>query len=116
MGYSCSAKAARVLDAVLEDLTDPNGLSNTWTHNGLVYFVERGREQPDGAITGTVLKQTRKVGDNVYYKPCGSIRIEPDGTITRFPTLSKKQKVELKEKGLKKYAEIFEYVKSQGGI
>lgn len=108
MGYSCSAKASCVERAIMNAITDPVGVSNMWMYKSEVYFVERGREQPDGAITGTVLIQTKVIDGESYFKNRGSMRIEADGTITRFTGLPKKRWAELQTKGLADFAERFD--------
>ena len=108
MGYSCSAKASYVEQAIMNAITDPVGPCNQWTNNGKVYFTERGREQHDGAITGTVMVQTKVVDGKIHCKNGGSLRIEADGTITRFTGLPKKRWAELQAKGLADFAERFD--------
>lgn len=89
MGYSCSAKARYTLDQVdcLDefDIKSPN----------YKYFIEIGKENRDGAITGSVFEL-----DEIYShmdllrpvscKKIGSFRVNPNGTIARFPGVSKR--------------------------
>jgi len=110
MGYSCTAVANRVLDFVLADLSKNtgNGTSNGWYYNINWYnntngyntrtkelFFEQDKENADGAITGQVYeiyellnlseKRVRKIwSSKAISRKLGSVRIEPDGTITRF--------------------------------
>ena len=81
MGYSCTAVAGKVLDFILNDLTKNvgNGTSNGWFNNANEYFFEQGRENQDGAITGQVW---RKLNQLAYR--AGSVRVEANGTVTRF--------------------------------
>ncbi len=81
MGYSCTAIADRVLEFILNDLNKNvgNGTSNGWFNNGDKYFFERGRENDDGAITGQIF--LFRANDCWV---AGSVRIEPNGKITRF--------------------------------
>ena len=83
MGYSCTAAASYTLDAIDRalDATNPVRRCSNETPDG--GFYERGREQPDGAITGTVWKPC---GDGRVVKR-GSFKINADGTVTRFPGL-----------------------------
>jgi hypothetical protein len=82
MGYSCSAAASMTQKAMLRELElDKLATSgNGWKHNGQEYFLEQGRENPDGAITGTVYR----VKDGYCYRS-GGVRIEKNGIITRWP-------------------------------
>jgi len=86
MGYSYRASAGRCWDAILAAITDPKGTSNGWEHAGCAYFVEQGREQADGAITGTVW---RYLPDGQHIRRAGSMRIDPDGRLVRWPCISK---------------------------
>lgn len=83
MGYSCCTSAANALDFILDQVTDSLGSSNSWQNDGNDYFFERGREQADGSITGTVY---RMIGENRCRK-AGSAKIDPDGLVRRFPNI-----------------------------
>lgn len=90
MGYSCTAIAGfsqSAMEKILQE-SHPQGPSNTWVRKGSTYFHEQGRENNDGAITSQVMKM---VAIN-RARNCGSIRIEPDGTITRWPTTTKTER------------------------
>jgi hypothetical protein len=103
MGYSAAAAACCVHDALIKELQDPNEKSsNCWNHKGVQYFDERGRENSEGAITGTVQK-TYLVEGKTYCKPAGSYRIEPDGRIARYPTSSRVQREKAMAAGLAEY-------------
>mgnify|MGYP001612381944 CR=1 FL=1 len=73
MGYSMTAKAAMVMDTFKGD----GASANVWTYRGQEYFWERGRENRDGAMTGSVISMTG------YRK--GSYKIAADGHIERAP-------------------------------
>jgi len=88
MGYSCTKAAGDVLRTFPRDTEGP---SNTWDHKGHRYFWERGREQRDGAVTGTIY---REVPPNHACR-VGSFRIEPNGTITRAPFSMKERMTRL---------------------
>jgi hypothetical protein len=88
MGYSCTSDAADTL-AVIGKLFATNGNPNVLTFNGRQYFFERGTEQRDGAITGNLMLM-----DGEYALRVGTIRIRPDGTIQRFPRMTKAQREE----------------------
>jgi hypothetical protein len=79
MGYSCTQTAYQTLERYF---SGDDSMANTWRHNGQRYFYERGRENDDGAITGTVYQW--RESDNLARK-VGSFRIEPDGRATRAP-------------------------------
>ena len=59
-----------------------------WRREGMYYSFQRGRPRNDGAITGTV---TRRVYRGVWRR-CGNVRIEADGTVTRFATATKAER------------------------
>ena len=86
MGYSCSRAAIRSLEAIAPMLQSrlggAGGSSNAWGDcEGTMWFYELGRENADGAITGSVNRY--RVGGRTVG---GSFRIEADGVITRFPS------------------------------
>lgn len=92
MGWSCMAKAGNRLRAIQEWCSWNGGDSsqNSWRDpkTGVRHFFEVGREQDDGAITGTIYKHaTEFPGDT--YKRAGSFRIEPDGRTFRGPAALK---------------------------
>jgi hypothetical protein len=90
MGYSCTKDASDMLGYIRNQFGDGK------TSNGLVirgesYFYEIGKEQTDGAITGTLFMNTlpgscRKVG---------SFRINADGTIARFPRICRDMRISM---------------------
>jgi hypothetical protein len=97
MGYSCTAiagMAARRLEKMLNEAgPPPNGSSNTWrAADGMLYFFERGREQADGAVTGSVYRMVGPMaGDDpgtFRARKIGSVRVAPNGQIVRWPTAS----------------------------
>jgi len=91
MGYSCTAKAHFTMDGIDSCLDKIN--ANKFKHNNNEYFYEIGKENSNGAITGTIWKI-----DGDYCKRVGSFRINRDGKIIRFPYLSKRKKI---------YAELY---------
>ena len=102
MGYSYSAKAGYVLDELIVQLQatnqKPDG-GNDYYSGSAHYFYEHGREQADGAITGTVWKYT---GEK-YCKRSGTFRIEPNGKISRFTGSNKNQRESAQIAGLLKF-------------
>ncbi len=62
-----------------------DGNPNVLTIKGERYFFERGREQGDGAVTGSLMLML----PNDYCRKIGSVRINPDGTIGSFPKMPK---------------------------
>lgn len=93
MGYSCRQDAQDTL-AVISRRFATDGNPNIWTIGTVQrkqYFFERGREHDDGAITGTLMV----ILEGDYCKSVGSVRIEGDGTITLFPKLIARDRVEL---------------------
>lgn len=113
MGYSATVLACFAQDTMITLLQaaagDCGGSSNSWGDNdGEYHFFERGREQNDGAITGTVYKTFSAVS----CRPAGSVRIEPDGTVTRWPTSTAGQRQLAKETADAKYGAIYERAKA----
>lgn len=90
MGYSCTKDASDILGLIRHAFNDGtgNGIKSGAFHG----FYEIGRENADGAITGTVFEN---VGEG-FARRVGSFRIEPDGFITRFPSIKRNQRVQLK--------------------
>tara|TARA_S200002703_G_scaffold17834_1_gene14582 strand:+ start:275 stop:694 length:420 start_codon:yes stop_codon:yes gene_type:complete len=101
MGYSCSKNANDTLDKINNILQSEYANQLPTTEKGTVIdytvpsgFFEIGKENYDGAITGTVWK-FKGTYDNTGKFNCnksGSFRIEPSGFITRFPLLPKEIK------------------------
>lgn len=96
MGYSCTQDADSMLGVIRKAYGDPT-TGNVLTLRGERYYYERGREQEDGAITGTLMQMLveNAPSGNSYAIPAGTFKIAPDGTIVRFPKLSALQKREL---------------------
>jgi hypothetical protein len=86
MGYSCTQKAALVLDALMVQLqarSDRDDLgSNVWTYQDREWFYEIGREQADGAITGSVYFI---YDDGQTVSRRRHFRINADGRIIEWP-------------------------------
>ena len=89
MGYSCTRDASNSL-GVIGRMFATDGNPNILTIRGQQYFFERGREQADGAITGTLML----VLDDEHCRKAGNVRIEPDGMVRRFPALTMCERVE----------------------
>lgn len=90
MGYSCTVQADRTLNATLNKA---NGLpvhnfsySNTWEHAGGKYFFERGKEQADGSITGSVFKF---IPGTSTCRQFGSLKIAANGNVVRWAGMPK---------------------------
>lgn len=94
MGWSCTAAASNVLDAITKEFQVLNGPSNGLPDGG---FWEIGRENPDGSITGTVWKP---YGDSHVVRR-GSFKIDPYGKIIRFPGLKKKIREKIEKSAVK---------------
>lgn len=90
MGYSCTVDASNAL-AVVGHFYATNGNPNILTIRGTEYFFERGRENGDGAITGILMESLP--GD--LCRKVGTVRINPDGSIARFPRIPQRDKVEI---------------------
>ena len=81
MGWSATAKACDIERQWSNACRAQTGGSNKYEANGNTYFYDIGREQRDGAITGQVFQMS----DTGYATRVGTFRIEPDGTVTRYP-------------------------------
>lgn len=95
MGYSYAARAGYTLDSI-------GKLINVKTSNGMPDggFYETGREQADGAITGTVWKP---IPGSTHVTKRGSFRIDPNGKVARFPGLSRALIKQAEEMGEAEY-------------
>jgi len=89
MGYSCRQDADVTYRSWLDICKETTGMGNVYAIGGTEYMLELGREQRDGAMTGTVCRMERD-GEQLLAHPCGSFRIEPDGTVKRYPIGLKK--------------------------
>lgn len=79
MGWSCTWLASDVERRWSDLCYEQTGIQNAYdTVEGERLFYDIGRETRDGAIVGQVFSMTsgRKVG---------TFRIEPDGSVSRFP-------------------------------
>jgi len=89
MGYSCTQDAGNTL-AVIGKMFATNGNPNVLTIHDVQYFFERGREQADGAITGSLyMMLSEDMCQNV-----GGVKIAPDGTVVKFPKLTRDEREE----------------------
>ncbi len=82
MGWSCAKTAGDVLDSLSRynrNLGEKYP-SNGWYYRGNHYFYEVGRENYDGAITGSVYKL---FNNNTSIKKIGTFKIEPDGYVIK---------------------------------
>lgn len=89
MGWSCSSKAGNVMRAMFDKCFAQSKFNNVFIVRETRYMLEiSDKEHDDGAITGKVLKFITydETTGNGTCRPVGSIRIEPDGKITRAPS------------------------------
>jgi len=100
MGYSCTAAASFTMDAIGKLIGKE--VSNAMPDGG---FYERGREQIDGAMTGTVWAGIP--GDPNHCRKRGSFRINPDGKVARFPGLKRDMLAKAEQMGEKEYKRIY---------
>lgn len=91
MGWSCTFFANDTMQIIRDSIRENSWIGN----NGKEYFFEIGRENIDGGITGSVFR----IYDGIHAKRVGNFRIEPDGTLTRFPYLPKDIKKKIAEHG-----------------
>lgn len=108
MGYSCTAKASYVSEALLVQLQAgtefENKNQNSWSRNSRSYFFEIGREQPDGSVTGIVWALN---ADGKTCRKAGSAKIAADGSIPYFPTSTRAHRESAVTTGLIKFHEVF---------
>ena len=81
MGWSATAKACDIERQWSDVCYAQTGQGNVYEHKGSRYFYDTGREQRDGAITGSVFRMSAYG----HATRVGSFRIEPDGTVARYP-------------------------------
>jgi hypothetical protein len=86
VGYSCTRDADETLRGWWSICTGLTGVSNKYEVNGITYFMERGRQQDDDAITGQVWKMIGNTGEVSHCTRSGSFRIEPNGEVGKWPT------------------------------
>jgi hypothetical protein len=84
MGYSCTKDASDMLGLIRNQFGDGK-TSNGLVFHGRSYFYEVGKEQADGAITGTIFENV----DETHARKYGSFRINSDGSIARFPKIKR---------------------------
>lgn len=78
MGWSCTVVAGDVYKEWSDFCVRTTGTSNSYeTASGTTLFFETGREQEDGAITGSVYGM-----DGSRH---GSFRINADGAVQQYP-------------------------------
>lgn len=91
MGWSCAAKAGDVLRRWTEACVEQTGSQNVFEDRGRRYFFEVSRtEHGDGAITGSVHRETHRDGDRVFCQRAGTFRINGDGSVARAPGFLKR--------------------------
>lgn len=118
MGYSCSAKAGAVMDALVAILQkagpDPKNTSNGWMSKEAYHFFEVGRENADASITGTVwYSYTTPAGERA--KKIGGFKINADGLILRWPTSTLVQRRDAEANGMKAFEQRFSPLVSFAG-
>jgi hypothetical protein len=105
MGYSCTAVAAMVQDEMVNFLqSGDNKTSNTWVIRGRKYFYERGRENGDGRITGTVWES---VGNMARKR--GNYCITADGEVKSWPTSTALMRINAALLGREKYKQKYSF-------
>src|SRR5271166_6968760 len=90
MGYSCNKDSADSMAVICHMFGKPN-TGNTLILKGTEYFFERGRENQDGAITGSLMRML----PGGYCRKAGTYRIDPDGTVSRFPGMTAAERQEV---------------------
>lgn len=115
MGYSYSAMAGHTLDAIEAHFQTLGVTSSNGTPDG--GFFETGRENDNGAITGTVWRKLNAQErarwsslDNLDGRVIkrGSFKIDPNGKVIRFPGLPQATARECEANGLARYRELYD--------
>ncbi len=108
MGYSCLALAGMVADEAVKiaqaKYGDAGGTSNSLgtDRENPIGFYERGREQSDGAVTGTYWKTIQTGQWKGRVNRAGGYRIDNEG-IKRFPMLTKAERDKAWAEGNRKF-------------
>lgn len=105
MGYSCTAAASYTRQAIQDLIAARYGadkVSNYVPIGEWGGFFETGREREDGAITGSVFKTVTAEGN---CRRAGSFKINPDGTVERFPGVDKQLLAAAEKIGERTYQE-----------
>lgn len=79
MGYSCTAAANSTMGKIIDACFRQTKSQNVYKHGGKKYMWEIGKENADGAITGTIHEYL----PTGHVKKAGTFRIEPNGTVSR---------------------------------
>lgn len=83
MGWSADSRACATLDEWTRVCITQQGAQNTYVVGDHTYMIEHGPERADGAITGQTFRWP--TGSLLGSRRVGGWRIEPDGTVTRWP-------------------------------
>ena len=106
-----SWKASEIADDTIHEIkTHPSFINyDSWTKNNNTYQADIGITQKDNSFTGSVYRLYK----NGTKKKVGSIRIEPNGYITRFSNCPEgmKEKINSRIKGKKNNIGELQYVK-----
>lgn len=83
MGWSCATAACFTMEAISNFCFKQSKSNNVFSSKGNNYFIEwSGTEHRNGAITGSIMKMI-----GTLCRKSGSIRIEPDGRISKAPKI-----------------------------
>lgn len=92
MGYIAAKKAYDVFLAISDFFREKGESSSNGISPCRIFpqggFYERGKENRDGAVTGTINQNI----SSTHARRHSSFRIDPDGKIVRFAGLSKEDK------------------------
>lgn len=80
MGYSCTSAASETMRRIYA--LEKDGFLHV---GGERYFLERGKENEDGAITGSVHRIVRAEGGQLWSRRVSGFRIGPEGALERGP-------------------------------
>lgn len=91
MGWSCSAAAARVLDAFTAYCVRSTGMTNVWKQGEVCYMIEVDRKEfRSGAITGEILRMESAdpKGEGRAFH-ISNVKISGAGIVTQGPQVLK---------------------------
>jgi hypothetical protein len=111
MGYSCAMAASFTHEAISEYFRRQGEHSSNGIPPCDIFplgaFFERGRENSDGSVTGSIHMNVSET----HCRKHSGYRIDPNGKIIRFAGLSKAQRLEIEQLGRELHSNWFSPVR-----